>query len=174
MKQLEYSEVMEKKDLLSYSRKIYLVLDDLRLPPNIAGIFRLADGFSVSEIILLCNKEFVLSKKFRSISRVDGQNVSHKVLSENEIIQWIKAKKKTAEIAAIEFTDTSLPMTSIPEKKDMVLIMGSERHGIRPSFLEHCTSSFHIPMQGELSSLNVTTAAAIAMYEVRRSEILHS
>jgi 23S rRNA (guanosine2251-2'-O)-methyltransferase len=53
-------------------------------------------------------------------------------------------------------------------KGPQLLIMGSEEDGISPSLLKICDGLAQIPMTGEISSLNVGVAAAIALYERQR------
>ena len=48
------------------------------------------------------------------------------------------------------------------------IIIGSEEDGVSPEFLKTCTSSAKIPMFGETSSLNVSVAAGIILYEATR------
>ena len=59
-----------------------------------------------------------------------------------------------------------LPQTAFPAKT--VLIMGSEGSGISRLLKASCDSFTAIPTSGKLDSLNVSVAAGILMYEVRR------
>jgi 23S rRNA (guanosine2251-2'-O)-methyltransferase len=50
----------------------------------------------------------------------------------------------------------------------MALVMGSEGQGVRRLTAEICDFHVRIPMQGTVSSLNVSVATAICIYEVVR------
>lgn len=169
--QLTHDEVMAKRKKAAYSRKCILILNDIQLPANIASIFRLADGFLVDKIIVQGENEFIASKKFRSIARIHEDNIPYEVLREKECIRRIDEYKKTGySIIALEYTDKSLPLTTLPTS-DIVLIAGSESRGIHELFLSVSDKTVHIPMEGNISSFNVATCLGIALYEIRRANI---
>jgi tRNA G18 (ribose-2'-O)-methylase SpoU len=171
-KQLDHYAVMNRKNEVEFKTEIILLLDDLTLPPNIAGIFRLADGLQVNKIYLLSSEELVLSKKFKSISRLNKDVVSFEIVDEKKAITKISELKTHGfHISALEFTDYSEPLPRLKQSPKQLLIAGSEKHGIRPSLLKMINQSVHIPMQGSISSLNVMQAVSIAVYEVRRREL---
>ena len=59
-----------------------------------------------------------------------------------------------------------LPRTTSPTPT--VLVVGNETHGLSRAYRDACDAVVRIPMRGSASSLNVSVAASIAIYEVVR------
>ena len=53
------------------------------------------------------------------------------------------------------------------------LLLGSEGRGLRRLTREHCDHLVSFPVHGEIGSINVSSAAAVALYEVVRQRALH-
>jgi 23S rRNA (guanosine2251-2'-O)-methyltransferase len=58
--------------------------------------------------------------------------------------------------------------TGVDYRGPIALVLGGEDKGIRPGVLEKCDETVRIPMRGKIGSLNVSAAAAIALFEVVR------
>jgi 23S rRNA (guanosine2251-2'-O)-methyltransferase len=70
---------------------------------------------------------------------------------------------------AVHATPDAQPIDRIDGKLPLVLVLGSEGGGVRPLVAKHCDFHAVIPMQhAGVGSFNVSVAAAIALYEIRR------
>ena len=65
-------------------------------------------------------------------------------------------------------TDDAVPLHAVSMATDVALAIGHEDRGCTPATLAACDAVAFIPQLGKVGSLNVATAAAIAVYEARR------
>jgi len=63
--------------------------------------------------------------------------------------------------------DTALREAMEPNR-DIALVLGSEGAGVRRLVRESCDVTAYVPIDAAMESLNVSNAAAVALYEVRR------
>jgi 23S rRNA (guanosine2251-2'-O)-methyltransferase len=61
------------------------------------------------------------------------------------------------------------PLSAVLDARPTVLVLGSEGEGLRRLVSEHCDELARIPMPGGFESLNVSAAAAVALYEAARA-----
>jgi 23S rRNA (guanosine2251-2'-O)-methyltransferase len=70
---------------------------------------------------------------------------------------------------AVHATPDAQPIDKIDGTMPLVLVLGAEGSGVRPLVAKHCDFHAVIPMQhAGVGSFNVSVAAAIALYEMRR------
>ena len=140
-----------------------LVLDGVQDPGNLGTIIRLCDWFGITDIICStdtvdCYNPKVLQATMGSITRV---NVQYKDLD---------AFLNSTELPVYgTFMDgVSVNTTKLPKKG--IMIMGNEGKGISDAIAKLCTDRLAIPQFGEATteSLNVASATAILLHEIRR------
>ncbi len=68
----------------------------------------------------------------------------------------------------LELADNAVPLYQLRPGPDVCLALGHEDHGLSPATLSACDTVAFLPQVGRVGSLNVATAAALAIYEVRR------
>lgn len=148
-----------------FNPNIVLILENLEHEENIGSAFRLADAFNVKKLYIVTNK-LLNFKKIEKTARNCTTNIPFEISS--SITMVIKAIKETNYTPiAVEICDDSIPLRSCNFAKfnGIALIVGNEKHGVSQTALDNSTFATHIDMYGNNSSINVSTALAIALYK---------
>lgn len=142
-----------------------LIADHLLTPDNMGALIRLADNIGANEVCFLGREEEHRLGKVRRAAASSRDNI-HWYFSEESDLHKIVPKGKT--IVAIETADnaTCIYDTQLPE--DLAFIVGGESHGLSEELLSQCDMVVYIPVPGPTRSLNVSHAAAVALFEWQR------
>jgi len=148
---------------------IVLVCDRVNSPANIGSIFRIADSFGI-EKIYFCGEEItVISKRMQRTARS-----THKIIPFEQkesilsLIDHLKSEKY--QIIGLEITKKSIAVSNqlFTSQDKIALVIGEENLGISEDVLTKTSKCIHINMYGNNSSMNVATAAGIALYEITK------
>ncbi|GAB5399456.1 MAG: hypothetical protein Aureis2KO_10410 [Aureisphaera sp.] len=138
-------------------------------PANIGGLFRLCDAFGIEKLVL--DREIDLSSpRLRKTARNTFTTVNYAYVP--DLTSYIpELKSKGYRILGLEITSTSTPIQTYSKgaNEKIALIIGSEQHGIREDLLQLLDTCIHIEMFGTNSSMNVTQATAIALFELTKT-----
>jgi 23S rRNA (guanosine2251-2'-O)-methyltransferase len=147
-------------------RKIVLVLDQIADPQNVGAILRSAAAFDVAGVI-------VQERHAPAESGVLAKAASGAldIIPYFSVVNIARALEQLGEhgfwrIALTGDTGNNLADAVVP--RDLVLVLGSEGTGLRRLVRERCDESATIPIGKRMESLNVSNAAAVALYECRR------
>jgi len=146
---------------------LVLVLDEITDPQNLGAILRSADQFAVSLVIIPERRSAQANSTVVKVSSGAAQYVPMAVVTNlNREIENLKGNGfwvYGADMAGKETYKTVFP-------KRTVLVMGSEGKGMRDLTKTLCDGIVSIPTSGHIDSLNVSVAAGILLYEVRRQQ----
>jgi tRNA (guanosine-2'-O-)-methyltransferase len=73
-------------------------------------------------------------------------------------------------VVGIELADGAVPLHELDLRGDVVMAVGNEDHGMSRDGLAACDVVAFLPQLGRVGSLNVATAASIAIYEWARQQ----
>ncbi len=144
------------------TKNIIVVLDGVQDPGNVGTILRLCLGFNAS--LMLIESADPSSPKVVRSSAGAFFNVPWLDVKRDEAVAYIKSCKR--DIVKLEKKNKSLPLSSKLLKtmpKQLLVVVGSEGQGIT---LKLVGQSIHIAHDQALESLNVSTALAIALFEL--------
>jgi 23S rRNA (guanosine2251-2'-O)-methyltransferase len=155
--------VDELKDDENY---LVLILDGITDPHNLGAILRSCDQFGVDLVIIPERRSVQANETVIKISSGAAQYVPlAPVININREIDLLKDNGFW--VYGADMNGDSSYETKYANRT--VIIMGNEGSGISRLSREKCDFISSIPMTGHIDSLNVSVAAGILLYEVRRT-----
>ena len=168
---LEWPDLSELADGAAEDAVI-LVLDQITDPHNVGAMLRLSSAFGVSALVMQTRKAPPLSGATAKVAVGCVETVP--VCLEVNISQTLKTLQGFGYTVVGLAGETEQTISSaLSGGGRYALVMGAEGPGLRDLVAKNCDILARIPMQsspiaGQAESLNVATAAAIALYEARR------
>lgn len=139
-----------------------IVADGLRTPENVGALIRLAANVG-SMTVCLVGAGDMKESKIRKTACMAWDYVS---LRRVDNAESLKAVLPTGyEFVAIETTPDAISLYSRPLPRKVAIVVGSEVHGVSEEVLKLCPTRAYIPMTGSDTSMNVSQAAAVALFE---------
>jgi 23S rRNA (guanosine2251-2'-O)-methyltransferase len=152
--------------------RFFLALDGVEDPHNLGALLRSADGAGVDGIILPERRSAPLSAIVAKTSAGASEHV--------RIAQVVNVTRALATLTKHTVWVVGLDERGSPDytefdfKQDCCLVLGSEGAGLHDLVKKTCDHLLRIPMAGSVSSLNVSVAGAVVMYESARQRRGHT
>lgn len=144
---------------------LILVAEDLEKPGNLGTILRTADATGVDAVIACDHKTDINNPNVirASIGTLFFMPVAE--ASTEETLQWL-AERGIQSLAAVPGTEQEY--TEVDMTRGTAIVVGAEDEGLTEQWKNAADIRVGIPMLGKNDSLNVSTAAAILLYEAVR------
>src|SRR5712691_5887214 len=159
---------MTLEDLLETTHKpgLVVVLDGVEDPRNLGAILRTSEAAGADGVLLPERHSAGLSE---TVSRASAGALEHvKVARVGNVAQSLETlKARDYWVVGFDASGTER-WDAVDYKRNVALVLGGEGRGIRRLVRERCDHLVSIPLFGHVASLNVSVAAAVALYEVVR------
>ena len=163
---LTIEDLFEPSPAGSSQARLLLALDGVEDPQNLGALLRVADGAGVDGVVLTERRSAPLSPVAVKASAGAAEHlriarVVNLVRALEELKQqnlWIIGLDERGETDYDRFDLTG----------DCVLVLGREGDGLHDLVRRTCDHLLRIPMAGGVSSLNVSAAGAVVLYEASR------
>ena len=158
-----------RKVLALRQSDLTVVLENIHDPHNVSAILRSCDAVGVLRVELLYTLE-----KFPRIGRKSSSSAN----------KWLDRRKHTSvadcygvlrkegfRIYATRLGGSAASLYDLDLSRPAALVFGNEHRGVSDEAAELADGNFHVPMVGMIQSLNVSVAAAVALYEALRQRL---
>ena len=148
---------------------LILVLDGIEDPHNLGAILRTADAAGVHGVVVQNRRSAALGG---AAAKASAGAVAHV-----KIAQVVNIARAIDELKAIGVwtvglaDDAEMSYDAIDFAVPSAIVVGAEGSGLRRLVREKCDFTARIPMQGHVSSLNVSVATGICLFEAVRQRI---
>ncbi|MDG2421718.1 MAG: 23S rRNA (guanosine(2251)-2'-O)-methyltransferase RlmB [Gammaproteobacteria bacterium] len=146
--------------------QLILVLDGVTDPHNLGACMRTADAAGVGLIIIPRDKSASLNPTVRKVASGAAETVE--LVSVTNLARFLEKLKQHGFwiVGADDQAEKSIYDQDF--KGEIAVVLGSEGQGLRRLTKEKCDFLISIPMSGDLSSLNVSVAAGVVLFEAVR------
>ena len=153
------------EDVRLSDNPLLLILESVEKPGNLGAILRTADAAGVDAVII-CDPQtdFYNPNVIRSsVGCVFTKQIAS--ATSEETITWLRSKNVSI---FCTYLKASKPYHVVDYKKPSAIVMGTEATGLSPLWTGAADANIIIPMQGVVDSMNVSTAAAVVVFEAKR------
>ena len=166
----EYVE-SDLASLLDMSKKpcLVLILDGVTDPHNLGACLRSADAAGVDFVVIPKDKNASVTPVVSKVAC--GAAESMPLVRVTNLVRAMEYLKQEGVWIYGAAGEASQPLYDIDCKASIALVMGAEDKGMRQLTRERCDGLFALPMLGTVSSLNVSVATGVSLYEVVRQRL---
>jgi 23S rRNA (guanosine2251-2'-O)-methyltransferase len=143
-----------------------LILDGVQDPHNLGACLRSADAAGVDAVIVPKDKSAAITPTVSKVACGAAETIPFiQVTNLARTMRYLKEHDIWLMGAAGE-AETSLYQAKLTGS--LALVLGAEGEGLRRLTREHCDILLNIPLRGTVSSLNVSVATGIFLFEALR------
>jgi tRNA(Leu) C34 or U34 (ribose-2'-O)-methylase TrmL len=163
----DFLPVSDRSEPRAERMPVCVVADSLRSAWNVGGVFRTGECFGIEEILLTGYS-----------AGPDDARVARAAMGTDRSIAWgrhgsaaeaLEALRERGCFAiALETTEEHPTLGALEIPFPCAILLGNERFGLSPSVVAAADARARIPTYGAKTSLNVVSALAIALHELRR------
>lgn len=156
--------------LLQEEPRTLLILDEVQDPHNLGACLRSANAFGVQAVIAPKDHSASLTPVTRKVA--SGAAELTPFIQVTNLARTMKQLQQQGIWLVGLCGESETRLADIDLTGDIAIVMGNEASGLRKLTRKHCDYMAKIPLTGQVESLNVSAATAIALYEMARQRSL--
>ena len=147
---------------------VVLVLDQITDPHNVGAIFRSAAAFAATAIVTTARHSPDATGVLAKSASGALEMVPH--ITVQNLARGLAALKERGFLVVGLDSSGDSDLAALPLKRPLALVLGAEGKGLRQLTKETCDHVARLELPGAIKSLNVSNAAALALYIASRRD----
>ncbi len=149
---------------------LLLVLDGVQDPHNLGACLRTADAAGVDAVVVPRHGAAGLNATVSKVAAGAAEQLPLVTVGNlNRVLGWL-AEYGVRIVGTSDKADSSIYEADLGGA--VALVMGREHTGLGPTIAKRCDTLVSLPMKGVVSSLNVSVATGVCLYEIARQRSL--
>ena len=166
---LRWGEKQLLESVAAADDALLLVLDGVTDPHNLGACLRSADAAGVLAVVIPRDKSADITPVVRKVAC--GATETVPLVRVANLARTLRALKDAGVWIYGTAGEAEQLLYAADLRGPLALVMGAEGDGMRRLTREHCDHLVRLPMAGSVSSLNVSVATGICLFEARRQRL---
>lgn len=159
---------LRKDNLSAHISKPLIVADRLRTPENMGSILRLAANIGAKKTLFISDVAHLFRlRKIKKNAASARDKTEWEIRDEDDLSKLIPSDYQ---LVAIETSEDAHNLFEFQFPEKVAFLVGNEVYGIRPEILKQAHHQVYIPIPGPVSSLNVSHALSVVIFEWLRQQ----
>jgi 23S rRNA (guanosine2251-2'-O)-methyltransferase len=163
MREYEYAAV---EDLIAAAADPIVLVDGVTDPRNLGALMRSAEGAGVSALLIAKDRTVGITPA--AVKASAGAWIHLRIARCGNVARTLEQLKEAGYWIAALAPGGDTSIYDLDATRKLVVVVGSEDHGIRDIVRKNSDFVVSIPMHGKVASLNVSVASAVALFELAR------
>jgi len=163
MREYEYAPL---EQILADQPDPIILVDGVTDPRNLGALMRSAEGAGVAAIIIAKDRTAAITPA--AVKSSAGAWIHLKIARCGNVARTIEQLKEAGYWTAALAPGGDTSIYTLDTSRKLAIIVGSEGRGVRDIVRKGADFVVDIPMRGKVGSLNVSVAAAVALFEIAR------
>ena len=163
MREYEYTPL---EQILADQPDPIILVDGVTDPRNLGALMRSAEGAGVAAIVIAKDRTAAITPA--AVKSSAGAWIHLKIARCGNVARTIEQLKEAGYWTAALAPGGDTSIYTLDTSRKLAIIVGSEGRGVRDIVRKGADFVVDIPMRGKVGSLNVSVAAAVALFEIAR------
>jgi len=154
------------EDVIAQDADPVVIIDGVTDPRNLGAILRSAECAGVRGVVIARNRTVGITPT--AIKASAGSWIYLTVAQCGNVVQALEKLKQAGYWIAALAPEGKTSIYELDVSRRLAIVLGSEQRGVRELVRKKADFIVNIPMGGRIGSLNVSVAAAVALFEIAR------